>query len=58
MFFTKKKVKPPPRRKQQKVALSKSSGLDAFISEMKSALRGCGKRTRNISALQQNIGAE
>ena len=46
MFFTKKKVKPPPRRKQQKVALSKSSGLDAFISEMKSTLRRCEKENK------------
>ena len=46
MFFTKKKAKPPPQRKQQKVALSKSSGLDSFISEMKSTLRGCEKKNK------------
>ena len=43
MSFTKKKSKPPPRSKQQKVSLSKSSGLDAFVSGMKSTLRKCKK---------------
>ena len=46
MSFTKKKSKPPPRSKQQKVSLSKSSGLDAFVSGMKSTLRKCEKENK------------
>ena len=42
MFFkTKKKLKQPAQN--PKVPLSKSSGLDAFIADMKAALRRCEK---------------
>ena len=42
MFFKTKKKRKQPAQKP-KVPLSKSSGLDAFIADMKAALRRCEK---------------
>ena len=43
MFFKTKKAKRKQPAQKPKVPLSKSSGLDAFIADMKAALRRCEK---------------